>query len=135
MLDLGEPGADRAEVVQPAGAGHAGQDRPCNGGAGAGAGEPPADEDVGGGQVADLQPVAAALAGLVGRGQPFEDDYLQGPGAWEACERRSGAMDVERRSAAVPGAFTGRRGRPRVFGGGQYLASSLNILPGSAGRW
>jgi hypothetical protein len=31
-----------------------------------------------------------------------------------------------------PGTFTGRRGRLRVFGGGQYLASSLNILPGSA---
>jgi hypothetical protein len=37
-----------------------------------------------------------------------------------------------RQQPAAPGAFTGRRGRPRVFGGGQYLASSLNILPGSA---
>ena len=71
-LGLGEPGADRAEVIEPGGPGKADQDRTREVGAGPGAGEPAADQDVGGGQMADLQPVAAALAGLVGRRQPFE---------------------------------------------------------------
>jgi hypothetical protein len=46
-------------------------------GAGSGAGEPAADQDVGGGEMADLEPVGGAPAGLVGGGQPFEDDALQ----------------------------------------------------------
>jgi hypothetical protein len=66
-LGPGEPGADRAEVIQPGGGTRsADQDRSSEVGAGPGAGEPAADQDVGGGQMADFQPVAAALAGLVG---------------------------------------------------------------------
>ena len=76
-LGLGEPGADRAEVLQPVRPRRPGQDRPRQLGAGAGPREPAADEDVGGGQVADLQPVTATLSRLVRRGKPLQDDALE----------------------------------------------------------